>query len=211
MLTRSCGWTVVLLALVAQPLAARAEATLSYADLLRRMTDLERLAVLPLPDETAAQCSSYDRASKYDAKTGKYVDWGANNDSNGCIRKEGKQIVMAEMEGPGCIWRIWSALAQNGHVKIYLDGQTTPAVNLPYPVFFRLRRPVQPSDAFLRPRADALCRAERVHADSVPEVVQDRGRRRLGSVLSFHVRFFPQGDRWCRPSAPPWPQRTPRS
>ena len=33
--------------------------------------------------------------------------------------------VMAEMEGPGCIWRIWSALAEQGHVKIYLDGIET--------------------------------------------------------------------------------------
>ena len=59
---------------------ARAETVLSYADLVRRMTDVERLAVLPLPGETAAQCSSYDRASKYDPKTGKYIAWDANGD-----------------------------------------------------------------------------------------------------------------------------------
>ncbi len=138
MLTRVCGWTVVLLALVVQPMAARAETTLSYADLVRRMTDLERLAVLPAPGETAAQCSSYDRASKYDEKTGKYIDWGANNDGSGIIRREGQhQSVVAEMQGPGCIWRIWSALAQNGHVKIYLDGQATPVVDLPFIDYFR--------------------------------------------------------------------------
>ncbi len=135
MLIRFCG-VVVALGIVAQSLPLRAETALSYADLVRRMTDLERLAVLPLPGETAAQCSSYDRASKYDAKTGKYIDWGANADDTGCIRKEGKQIVMAEMKGPGCIWRIWSAAAGKGHVKIYLDGQTTPTVNLPFIAYF---------------------------------------------------------------------------
>ena len=136
MLIRRRGWIVVVFALAAQPLAARAETTLSYADLVRRMTDLERLAVLPLPGETAAQCSSYDRHSKYDAKTGKYIDWGANADGDGCIRREGKQIVMAEMKGPGCIWRIWSAYALKGHVKIYLDGQTTPTIDLPFIQYF---------------------------------------------------------------------------
>ena len=78
------------------------------------MTDLSRLAVLPEAGEKCGQCSSYDRASKYDEKTGKYVDWDANGDGNGFIRKEGKQIVMAEMDGPGCIWRIWSAAPAKG-------------------------------------------------------------------------------------------------
>ena len=39
-------------------------------------------------------------------------------------------------EGPGCIWRIWSATAEQGHVKIYLDGQAQPAVDLPFPGLF---------------------------------------------------------------------------
>ena len=125
-----------LLMLTALTAAARAETALSYADLVHRMTDLSRLAVLPLPGETVAQCSSYDRASKYDAKTGKYIRWDANGDGTGIIRKEGKQIVMAEMEGPGCIWRIWSARADKGHVKIYLDGQEMPAVDLPFIDYF---------------------------------------------------------------------------
>jgi hypothetical protein len=136
MLIRACAWIVVVLALVAQSLPARAETTLSYADLIRRMTDLQRLAVLPLPGETAAQCSSYDRRSKYDANSDKYIDWGANGDGTGIIRKEGNKIVMAEMEGPGCIWRIWSAKADKGHVKIYLDGKETPVVDLPFIDYF---------------------------------------------------------------------------
>ena len=55
---------------------ARAEQTLTYADLVGRMTDLARLAVLPDRGETCAQWSSYDRASRYDEKTGKYVALG---------------------------------------------------------------------------------------------------------------------------------------
>ena len=110
--------------------------TLSYADLVHRMTDLSHLAVLPAVGEKCAQWSSYSRRSEYDGKTGKYVAWDANADGAGFIRKEGDQIVMAEMQGPGCIWRIWSARAKKGHVKIYLDGQETPAVDLPFAKFF---------------------------------------------------------------------------
>jgi len=107
--------------------SARAE-TLTYVDLVKRLTSLERLATLPEPGEGCAQWSSYDRNSKYDETTGKYVDWAANGDGGGIIRKEGEQLVFAEMEGPGCIWRTWSARPQEGHVRIFLDGAETPAV-----------------------------------------------------------------------------------
>ena len=114
----------------------RAEQILTYADLVNRMTDLAHLAELPAAGEKCAQASSYDRASKYDEKTGKYINWGANGDNDGVIRHEGRQVVMAEIQGPGCIWRIWSAMAKQGRVSIYLDGQETPAVDLPFENYF---------------------------------------------------------------------------
>jgi hypothetical protein len=116
--------------------SARAETTLTYPDLVNRMTDLAGLSVLPEPGEKCGQWSSYSRKSKYDAATGKYVDWKANGDGGGFIRREGNGIVMAEMKGPGCIWRIWSACAHSGHVKIYLDGQKEPVVDLPFNQYF---------------------------------------------------------------------------
>ena len=111
---------------------ARAQDTLTYPDLVKRLTDLEHLAVLPADGESCKQWSSWDRGSQYDAEAGKYVNWGANGDGGGIIRREGDLSVFAEMEGPGCIWRIWSARATKGHVKIYLDGQAEPAVDLPF-------------------------------------------------------------------------------
>ena len=99
-----------------------AQQELTYIDLVKRLTDLEQLAVTPAPGEQCVQWSSYDRKSSYDAATGKYVGWDANGDNDGIIRKEGDKQVLAEMEGPGCIWRIWSATPKNGHVRIYLDG-----------------------------------------------------------------------------------------
>src|SRR5205823_4485900 len=87
--------------------------TLTYIDLVHRLTDLEYLATLPQPGEKCALFSSYDRKSRYDSATGKYMDWDANADGGGIIRKEGNKEVLAEMQGPGCIWRIWSATPQN--------------------------------------------------------------------------------------------------
>jgi len=138
MKTLLCASTSLLVLLAAiWPLStAGAQETLTYPDLAKRMTDLAHLAVLPQPGEKCSQWSSYDRASKYDEKTGKYVNWDANGDGGGIIRREGDLVVMAEMKGPGCIWRIWSAAPEKGHVKIYLDGAAEPAVDLPFADYF---------------------------------------------------------------------------
>jgi len=125
--------------LSSQPAAAQQSFT--YPELVNRLTDLEHLAVLPAAGERCAQWSSYDRGSKYDAENDVYVNWGANGDGSQFIRKEGDAVVMAEMEGPGCIWRIWSALAQNGRVKIFLDGSETPVVDLPFIDYFSAKPP----------------------------------------------------------------------
>jgi len=134
-------WTVVAVVLLAigaaGPSVAGAE-ELTYVDLVKRLTNLEHLATLPQPGEKCAQWSSWDRRSKYDATSGQYVGWAANGDGTGIIRKEGDELVFAEIEGPGVIWRIWSALAQEGHVKIYLDGADEPAVDLPFIGYFNL-------------------------------------------------------------------------
>jgi len=110
--------------------------TLTYPDLVNRMIDLRGLALLPPPGETCKQWSSFDRSSVYDAATNAYVNWDANRDGGHTIRKEGDGWVMAEMEGPGCIYRIWSALSKQGRVKIYLDGAEKPAVDLPFKEYF---------------------------------------------------------------------------
>jgi hypothetical protein len=112
------------------------EERLTYVDLVNRTIDLAHLAVLPSEGERAAMCSSYDRRSRYDAASGKYVEWYANNDGPQFIRREGNAVVLAEMEGPGVLWRVWSALAESGHVKIYLDGAEKPVIDMPFEHFF---------------------------------------------------------------------------
>ncbi len=98
----------------------------TYQDLADRLVNLERLAVLPSEGETAGQWSSYDRSSRYDPESGRYVNWDANQDTRGYIRLEDGQKVLAEMNGPGVIWRIWNTMAVEGSMGVYLDGSEKP-------------------------------------------------------------------------------------
>lgn len=103
------------------PLCAQEE--FSYPEIVDRLTDLERLALLPVKGETAGQLSSYDRASRYDEKTKKYLDWDANvdNGQTAGLRREGEYVVLEELKGPGCLWRIWSGNPRSGPFLIFLD------------------------------------------------------------------------------------------
>ncbi|MFQ3548833.1 MAG: hypothetical protein SNJ70_03675, partial [Armatimonadota bacterium] len=115
---------------------ASANNKLSYVDLINRMIDLEHISLLPEDGERAEQWSSYDRASQYDPETEKYINWDANQDGDGFIREENGKQVIAEMEGPGCIWRIWSAYPSEGKVSIYLDDNPIPVLDMPFRKYF---------------------------------------------------------------------------
>jgi D-arabinan exo alpha-(1,3)/(1,5)-arabinofuranosidase (non-reducing end) len=163
---------------------------LTYVDLVNRLTDLEHLATLPAPGEKCAQWSSYDRRSRYDAASGKYVDWSANGDGTGIIRKEGDSEVFAEIKGPAVIWRIWSALAGQGHVKIYLDGNETPAVDLPFDGYFNGK-----NEPFTRPAlVNTMSRGRNCY---VPIPFQKSckiiGQGKWGRYYHFTYTKYPQG------------------
>lgn len=93
-----------------------------------RLIDLDRLATLEEPGVIAKQFSSYNRESRYDPAKDEYIKWDENRDAGHYIRVEPDtgEAVMAEMEGPGCIWRIWSANPK-GKIRVYFDGATTPS------------------------------------------------------------------------------------
>ncbi len=107
-----------------------------YAWFLNRLIDLDHLAILE-NGQTCKQFSSYDRKSRYDEATGKYLDWSANGDSGQYLRVDPAtgEGVMAEMEGPGCIWRIWSADPQ-GRIRFYLDGAEKPQYEFEFAALF---------------------------------------------------------------------------
>lgn len=100
---------------------------ITYEQLLRRLIDMEGLALLPQEGESCVQSSSYDRESVYDHETDTYRNWGANQDWGGSeiIQEDGGK-VLAQMEGPGCLWRIWFGNPIAGCVKIFLDDAEIP-------------------------------------------------------------------------------------
>ena len=134
--TLALAWLAFLIA--SDPAVESRAGLVTTGTLLEEMADLGRLARWPDPAYRTIQFSSYDRRSRYDETTGAQVDWDANGDAGNYIRKDPAtgEGVMAEMEGPGCIWRIWSADAQAGRVRIYLDGATEPVVDLPFIGYF---------------------------------------------------------------------------
>jgi hypothetical protein len=189
-MTRTLLLIALLSALVYSSLQAE---TYTYPQLVKRMTDLQELAKLPPAGEKTSLASSYDRASKYDAATDKYINWGANGDGGGIIRKEGDVSVLMDVQGPGCIWRTWSATAGQGHVKIYLDGSPTPAVDLPFMGYFDGKTaPFNRSNLVYIPSAAAhgLDNYTPISFQKSCKIVGEKG---WGSYYQFTYTQFPAG------------------
>ncbi|UCH35158.1 MAG: DUF2961 domain-containing protein [Armatimonadota bacterium] len=109
--------------------AAPADGRVTIEALLREMIDMERLATAPQPGMECDQQSSYDRASVSPEQDG----WFANGDAGKFIRQEQRdgrtEFVMAEIDGPGAIVRLWSANPDGGGtIRIYVDDMQTPAL-----------------------------------------------------------------------------------
>jgi len=88
---------------------SRTTNVITTESLLCEMTDLRRLAELPVPAYTTKQFSSYDRRSKTPADA---KGWFENHDRGQYLRVEErdgrKEFVMMDTDGPGAIVRIWS-------------------------------------------------------------------------------------------------------
>ncbi|MCX5646764.1 MAG: DUF2961 domain-containing protein [Phycisphaerae bacterium] len=183
--------TLLLLSLLIAGAASAAEPQkLTYVDLVKRLTDLERLAVLPEPGEKCAQWSSYDRKSRYDEATGQYLGWDANGDGDGFIRREGDSFVFAEMEGPGCIWRTWSARPEQGHVRIYLDGAQEPVVDLPFKGYFDGKNEPFTRSALVHTVAMGWNNYTPIPYQKSCKIVADKG---WGAYFQFVYTTYPKG------------------
>jgi hypothetical protein len=91
----------------------------TFSDFLSLFFDLDRLA-RPEEGVSCKQFSSYDRSA-----------WDANRDWGNYLRSsKAEGNVCAEMEGPGCIFRIWSA-NPSGRLQFFLDGSNKPALDTP--------------------------------------------------------------------------------
>jgi len=117
----------------------------SYEEVVSLLTDVKSLAILPEVGESTAAATSYDRDSKYDEATDKYIEWGNefidgetrsfsnNDDANGCIETYSDgSILAADIKGAGTLVRTFSATPSSGNIKIYIDGATTPTIDMPF-------------------------------------------------------------------------------
>ncbi len=87
--------------------------------------DLNRLSQRPEPRYEAGQASSYDRASVAPDRDG----WFANGDAGhfvDVVRRNGRtEYVLARLQGPGAVTRIWSANPV-GVLRMRFDGEEEP-------------------------------------------------------------------------------------
>src|SRR5687767_5698767 len=101
--------------------AGHAADSLTYADLVQRLYDFKHLAEPPVPGERSGSwASSQGPTARYDAATDTYQKWGDGNDGSGFLRQEGETGVVADIEGSGVIWRVWSADPRQGHLKYFI-------------------------------------------------------------------------------------------
>ena len=120
--------TLLALATIALFAAGLRAGEISLSSLLDDMTNLSAMAEFPNPPYVTNQFSSYDRASTTPEKK---ETWFANGDCGVYLREEDhdgrKEWVMADMQGPGAIVRMWSA-NPDGVIRIYIDGAEKPAL-----------------------------------------------------------------------------------
>jgi hypothetical protein len=140
--------TLLLVVVIAAGLCAPAwcAAPVTMQGLLHEMVDMQRLATMPDPGIESDQQSSYDRASTAPDKD----NWFANGDAAQFIRSEQNgdrtEWVMAEMDGPGAIVRLWSANPDGGgNVRIYIDGAAKPALEEDFLVLTSAALPTFPA------------------------------------------------------------------
>ncbi len=128
--------SLILAGLCAFSVSSASEAR-DYGWFVRSLVDLDRLPYLE-PGVTCAQASSYDRGSRYDPQTDTYINWGANGDRGHYISvdPDSGEALMADLKGPGCICRIWSANPQ-GSIRLYLDGDTKPTYEFDFMGLFK--------------------------------------------------------------------------
>jgi hypothetical protein len=189
-----------LLILLLSDVVVHAEVT--FASLLREMTDRSEVTRWPAIQYQSLQASSFNRASKSPADPN---GWFANQDQNFEIRKEttdGRtESVLMEHEGPGVITRIWApdfhpdpSDPRGPDIRIYIDGETTPRFQCNMIDLLTGRGPVKPPFARGTTRAGLLhlpipfrksCKVTR-EGDSFRYAINYRAYAPGTRVESFH-------------------------
>jgi hypothetical protein len=116
------SWLVMIACLVSGSFCAAQDGA-SIEDLYQ----IERLPQLR-PFVKVGSFSSYDRSGgNDDGFSGKYSS----------IRQEGDALVIAELQGPGVITRIWTPTPNDSPLEFFFDGETTPRLVMPFRDLFK--------------------------------------------------------------------------
>jgi hypothetical protein len=95
---------------------------------------LDQLAVLK-PALSVGSVSSYDRSGgNDDGFSGRYS----------FVRKEGDYLVLADLQGPGVIYRFWTPTPTEDLVEFLFDGESTPRVQVKFRDLFLGKHPAFP-------------------------------------------------------------------
>jgi hypothetical protein len=124
MVSRVKGPVRAIVFVVTSALPALAQEVLDYPALLDRLVDPQWLYRPPVEGERCVQFSSYDRQS--DKGPGNPHEWYANHDRGHYLRVDerdgNKEHVMVDVDGPGCLARLWSA-NPGGTLFFDVDGE----------------------------------------------------------------------------------------
>ena len=107
--------------------------------------------------------------------------------------------VLAEMDGPGCVVRIWSADPDDaGKIRIYLDEAKEPIIEAPLTDLlggkWKTNDRRQKLDAFPRPdRLRTVARLQPVFPHRLRQTLQDH-HRQTGHLLPRRLPDLPEGD-----------------
>jgi hypothetical protein len=102
------------------------------------MEGLSRLDKLPEFKESikVGSISSYDRTGgNDDGFSGKYS----------FVRKEADALVIADLKGPGVIYRVWTPTPTEDWVEFLFDGETEPRIRVKFREMFLGKDPIFPS------------------------------------------------------------------
>ncbi|MEP0845076.1 MAG: DUF2961 domain-containing protein [Phycisphaerae bacterium] len=91
--------------------------------------ELHRLDLLPAFKKSVkvGAVTSHDRTGgNDDGFSGKYS----------FVRKEGEHLVLADLKGPGCVYRIHTPTPTDDPLEFYFDGEETPRISLPFRELF---------------------------------------------------------------------------
>src|ERR1051326_4070178 len=95
---------------------------------------LDRLPVLKDSIKVAA-ISSYDRSGgNDDGFSGKYS----------FVRKDPEGLVLADLKGPGVIYRVWTPTPTDDLIEFVFDGEPAPRLQLPFRQLFLGKHPAFP-------------------------------------------------------------------